>query len=147
MNATGNETATVGLKRFAIGLVIGLVTALFLAPIVWNVRDHLTRAPVAIPNEQIAGLKLLAQKFTGPRYFQPEDTENKNASVPEKYYISIASAKRQLEHVALERKLSDEQVSRVNAIIEQITEPPPSRVLGQNSVNVLRLNLALDELR
>jgi K+-transporting ATPase c subunit len=146
MNATASQTGTVGLKRFAIGLVIGLVSALFLAPIVWNVRDHLVRAPVAIPNEQIAGLKLLAEKFTGPRYFQPEDMESKSASAPEKYYISIASAKRQLKHIASERKLSDEQVSRVNAIIEQITEPPPSRVLGQNSVNVLRLNLALDEM-
>ncbi len=146
MAATANHPSPTGLKKYAIGLLIGLVIAVFLTPIFWNIHDHLTRVPVPVPDEQIAGLKLLAEKFTGPRYFQPDTTENKSSTVPEKYYVSIASAKRQLEQVALERKLSGDQVSRLNAIIENITEPPPSRVLGQNSVNVLRLNLALDEM-
>ena len=146
MAATPNHSNSTGLKKYAIGLLIGLVIALFLAPIAWNIHDHLTRVPVVIPDEQIAGLNLLAEKFTGPRYFQPDTTESNSAAVPEKYYISIASAKRQLESIAMERKLTADQISRLNAVIEKITELPPSRVTGQNSVNVLRLNLALDEM-
>jgi K+-transporting ATPase ATPase C chain len=37
--------------------------------------------------------------------------------------------------------------ARVQALVEQCTERPQLRLLGESRVNVLRLNLALDSLQ
>jgi K+-transporting ATPase c subunit len=133
-------------KRKALLIIIyGVLLAIFLAPIVRNIYEHLSQPEIVIPNEQIAGEKLLAQKFTGPRYFQLDPAES--ATSPDRYYITVASAKAQVERVAAERKLTPGDVAKLNAAIEKIAEPPPSRVRGHDSVNTLRLNLALDALR
>jgi K+-transporting ATPase c subunit len=132
-------------KRKTLLIIYGVLLAIFLAPIVRNIYEHLSQPEIAIPNEQIAGEELLAQKFAGPHYFQLDPAES--ATSPDRYYITVASARAQVGRIASERKLNDDAVKRLNATIEKIAEPPPSRVRGHDSVNTLRLNLALDALR
>lgn len=134
------------LKKAAIWVICGLLALLFLAPIAFNIYEHLSRPPLVIPDEQLAGQELLAKKFAGPLYFQPEQQD---AAIPpsDKYYITVASARSQAARIAVERKLNAAEVAKLHAIIENITEPPPSRVVGQDRVSTVRLNLALDALR
>ena len=132
-------------KRKTLLIIYGVLLAIFLAPIVRNIYDHLSQPEMVIPDEQIAGEQLLAQKFVGPRYFQPDAGELTTS--PDRYYITVASAKAQVGRIAAERKLNDHTVKSLNAAIEKIAEPPPSRVRGRDSVNTLRLNLALDQIR
>ena len=59
-------------------------------------------------------------------------------------HISVAGARYQVKRVAAARKLG---VDRVEALIDASTERPLLGLLGEPGVNVLRLNLALDELK
>ncbi|MBC3870706.1 potassium-transporting ATPase subunit KdpC [Undibacterium oligocarboniphilum] len=59
-------------------------------------------------------------------------------------HISPAAADYQLERVARVRGIAPE---RVRALVSQYTEDPQFGILGESRVNVLRLNLALDELK
>lgn len=56
-------------------------------------------------------------------------------------HLSPAAAKYQAPRVASERKIA---VEKLNALIDQLTEPPQLGFLGEARVNVLALNLALD---
>jgi K+-transporting ATPase ATPase C chain len=59
-------------------------------------------------------------------------------------HISVAAAHYQVKRVAAARKLS---VDTVEALVEQSTERPLLGLLGEPGVNVLRLNLALEDLK
>ena len=59
-------------------------------------------------------------------------------------HISVAAARYQVQRVATARKLD---AARVEALIEQFTERPLLGWLGEAGVNVLRLNLALDDIK
>ena len=59
-------------------------------------------------------------------------------------HISVANARIQARRVAGARDLSLDQVLR---LVANHTQSRPLGVLGENVVNVLTLNLALDELR
>lgn len=59
-------------------------------------------------------------------------------------HISVASALFQVPRVARERDLGED---RVRALVDRFTEDRPLAVLGEPGVNVVRLNLALDELK
>lgn len=59
-------------------------------------------------------------------------------------HISVASAEYQLSRVARERNLSEEAVQ---ALIDQNTKGRQFGMLGERTVNVLELNLALDQLQ
>jgi K+-transporting ATPase ATPase C chain len=59
-------------------------------------------------------------------------------------HISVAAAHYQVKRVATARKLS---VDTVEALVEQSTERPLLGLLGEPGVNVLRLNLALEDLK
>ncbi len=59
-------------------------------------------------------------------------------------HISIAAAEYQLPRIARLRGLSTDTVE---ALVQRYTEPRQLGVLGEPRVNVLRLNLALDDLR
>ncbi len=58
--------------------------------------------------------------------------------------ISVANAKLQAARVARARGLSKAQVLR---LVDEHTDGRPLGILGEKTVNVLDLNLALDELR
>lgn len=62
-------------------------------------------------------------------------------------HISPEAARYQADRVATARNYSLEQRTKLEAIIGSMTEPRQFGVLGEPRVNVLRLNLALDELR
>jgi K+-transporting ATPase ATPase C chain len=58
--------------------------------------------------------------------------------------ISVDSAMLQVSRVATARGLPP---SAVKALVEQHIEPPQFGILGQERVNVLKLNIALDEVK
>ena len=58
--------------------------------------------------------------------------------------ISLKSAMIQVQRVAAARHLSDQQVIE---LIQQYTLKPTFGVLGQERINVLELNLALDQIK
>ena len=58
-------------------------------------------------------------------------------------HISVASAMIQVQRIATARGLPE---SEVKALVDQHIEPPQFGVLGQEKVNVLKLNLDLNEL-
>ena len=114
--------------------------------------DHLaslsrTKPSLVIPDEEAAAFKLLAQKFTGPRYFQPNASRTQPShSGTAEPRISAADARLQVKRIAAERNLGPDVETKLNALIERLTEPSPSRVVGEPEIKLLRLNLALDEL-
>ncbi|MFA4837764.1 MAG: potassium-transporting ATPase subunit C, partial [Dehalococcoidia bacterium] len=58
--------------------------------------------------------------------------------------ISIAAARYQVSRVARYRGLSED---KVQALVDRFTEGRQFGILGEPRVNVLRLNLALDEMK
>jgi potassium-transporting ATPase KdpC subunit len=59
-------------------------------------------------------------------------------------HISPGAARFQAARIAGARRLP---LDRIEALVERLTEPPQFGFLGEPRVNVLRLNLALDQLR
>jgi K+-transporting ATPase ATPase C chain len=59
-------------------------------------------------------------------------------------HISPEAALSQIARVAAARNMS---IQKVTTLVDQTTEPPQFGFLGESRVNVLRLNLALDQLR
>jgi K+-transporting ATPase c subunit len=108
-------------------------------------RGLLEQAKFEIPDEKAAAFALLAQKFTGPRYFQPGTNQQVHSQDSEPR-ISAADARSQVKRIAAERKLGPEGETNLNSLIKRLTEPSPSRVVGDPEINLLRLNLALDEM-
>lgn len=141
-------------------------------------------------NGQVIGSGLLAQQFTGDKYFWPRPSAGSYATVPSGAsnlgptsqalqsnvtanaaafrtgnklaadapvpadmvftsasgldpHISPESARLQVGRVAAARGVSEDQVK---ALVEKYVEPPQWGVFGEPRVNVLRLNLALDEV-
>ncbi len=85
----------------------------------------------------------LAQKFTGPQYFQVCD---QNDQMPP-LHISAVDARKQMERIIQQRKLAPAAVAQLNLLIENLTLPASAQVAGGDQVNALQLNLALDKLR
>jgi potassium-transporting ATPase KdpC subunit len=139
---------------------------------------------------EVIGSELLAQQFTGDRYFWPRPSAGSYATVPsgasnygptsQKLHDNVATneaafrtgnklapdapvpadmvftsasgldphispeaARLQVARVAAARGLSIDQVKE---LVEKFVEPPQWGFLGETRVNVLRLNVALDEL-
>jgi K+-transporting ATPase ATPase C chain len=59
-------------------------------------------------------------------------------------HISVAAARYQVQRVSTARKLD---AARIEALIELATERPLLGLLGEPGVNVLRLNMALDDIK
>jgi len=59
-------------------------------------------------------------------------------------HLSPEASKFQIKRIAAARGLKEEALE---SLIDQLTEPPSWGVLGRPRVNVLKLNLALQELR
>ena len=139
---------------------------------------------------KVAGSELLAQQFTGPKYFWPRPSAGSYATVPSGAsnlgptrgalqtnvlnnakafrdgnklaadapvpadmvftsgsgldpHISPEAARLQIARIAAERTTD---VARVTALVEKSIERSQWGFLGEPRVNVLRLNLALDQL-
>lgn len=127
------------LGLYAVALV---VLFLFFSGVAHFMRSHREGQKTSIPDEKVVAERLLAEKLTGPRYFKLGES---TVETPHPY-LSSFQARQQIEGVAKERGLDAEGVKKVEALIDQLTEPPPSRAIGTDRVNVWRLNLALDEL-
>lgn len=61
-------------------------------------------------------------------------------------HISLRSANLQVERIAQVRKLDDAQLQQLLKLIGGLTEKPQFTLLGEGRINVLKLNLALDQL-
>ena len=123
----------------AASAVVGL--AIGGAALLWRAQHE----QFVIPDERAAAAALLAQKLSGPRYFRPPvRTPDLRNGEP---FISVAGALAQVDRVATERHLDAERTAKVLKLIDRLAESPKSRMVGEPSVNLLRLNLALDELR
>ena len=85
----------------------------------------------------------LAQKFTGPQYFQ---VCGQSEQMPY-LYISAADARTQMSRIVQERRLAPEAASQINQLIEKLTVPASAHEVGIEHVNALLLNLELDKLR
>ena len=103
---------------------------------------------LVIPNEKAVALAKLAEKFTGPGYFHqgPDDPRPLVVTGQGDIYITATNAWAQEARVVHERHLNPEAAAKVHRLIEWLTEPPPSR-FSTERVNMVRLNLALDELK
>jgi potassium-transporting ATPase KdpC subunit len=126
-------------------------------------------AQVAFPRQANGDATLLAQKFTGDKYFWPRPSACDYATVPSGASnlgptsavlqsnivahgtasgggldpdITPEMARSQIERVAKARGLP---VEKVTGLVERCIEPPQLGFLGEPRVNVLKLNLALDE--
>jgi K+-transporting ATPase ATPase C chain len=98
---------------------------------------------VPIPDEKAAAQELLEAKLSGPMYFQLGES---SAELPSPY-ITPAQARAQMDRVIGERHFDAAQREKVEVLIKELTEPSPSRMVGTERLNALRLNLALDEMK
>ncbi|QIF00661.1 potassium-transporting ATPase subunit C [Roseimicrobium sp. ORNL1] len=98
---------------------------------------------VPIPDEKAVAQELLEAKLSGPKYFQLGES---SAELPSPY-MTPAQARMQLGRVVNERHLDAVKRERLENLIKELTEPSPSRMVGTERLNALRLNLALDEMR
>lgn len=106
---------------------------------------HTTRDRLVIPDEKVTAALLLERKLTGPEYF------HRNAAArlagDGEIHISLRSVQAQIPRIVQARNLNVEQAAKVERLVEKLAEPSPSRVVGETTINLLRLNLALDEIR
>jgi hypothetical protein len=94
------------------------------------------------PDEARTASILLAGKLSGPGYFKFE-SENKDIVFP---FISRSSAKAQVDRIVRERGFTPEITQRLEQLVDGLVQEPSSRMTGQEMVDGLRLNLALEEL-
>ena len=107
---------------------------------------------LVIPDEMTVAVERLAGALTGARYFQVEPGEARDAAgvptaSPPAPHIIPAAARRQVERIAKERNFTPENTAKLHKLIDRLTETPKSRAIGEDHVNLLRLNLALDVLK
>jgi K+-transporting ATPase ATPase C chain len=142
-------------------------------------------------NGAVVGSELLAQQFTGDKYFWPRPSADSYATVPSGAsnlgptsqalqsnvtanaaafragnklaagatvpadmvftsgsgidpHISPEAARLQIARVAASRGLAE---SDVKVVVERFVEPPQWGVFGEPRVNVLKLNVAMDDLQ
>lgn len=96
-----------------------------------------------LPDEKKAAMELLTETQTGPRYFRVTG----DAAKPDEQglvWIDPAAARDQVDGILKERKLNAPAKGKILKLIEEASEPQPSRVVGGERINLARLNLALD---
>lgn len=107
---------------------------------------------LVLPDEKVAAARLLAKQLSGPRYFEVpagdmRDVDGVTVPSSPEPHITVVAARSQVERIAKERHLDAEGTARVESLIQSLTETPSSRLIGSDHINLLRLNLALDELK
>ncbi len=141
--ARTTNNSSVHLRVWAVYLTALGLLLLFFALIARFAKNRDSTEEFKIPDDVHAARELLAQNFTGPQYFQIGEEKS-----PVPYpYISVVDARTQMTRIIQERKLTPETAAQLNQLIEKMTVPASSRVVGIDHVNALQLNLALDKLR
>jgi potassium-transporting ATPase KdpC subunit len=123
-------------------LLTTMVVAVAVAGIV-KFRGHRAVRPVSTREEIAVAERLLVDKLSGPRYFNAPASGIPEEGGP---WIDAKDARSQVERVVAERKLGPEGHRKVEQFIEKLTEPYPSRMVGGERINLLRLNLSLDAI-
>jgi potassium-transporting ATPase KdpC subunit len=96
----------------------------------------------SIPDEKRVAMIELENKQSGPGYFHAEpDTQPDEEGVS---WIEPDKAAAQIDRVLRERKLEEGEREKLTKLINEVSEPHPSRTIGGNRVNLARLNVALD---
>jgi len=171
-------------------IVAGVAYPLIMTGVAQLLFRHQANGSLIERNGTVVGSELLAQQFTGEKYFWPRPSAGGYATVPSGAsnlgptsqalqsnvtanatafrtsnklaadapvpadmvftsgsgldpHISPESARLQIGRVATARGMSPD---RLGALVERFVEPAQWGVFGEARVNVLRLNLALDEL-
>lgn len=119
-----------------------MVVAVAVAAIV-KYRAHRAVRPVSTREEVVVAETLLAEKLSGPRYFNAAISGIRDEGGP---WINVTDALSQVSRVAGERMLGPEGIREIRRLIEKLTEPHPSRMVGGERINLLRLNLSLDSV-
>ena len=130
-------------KRSILLATVVALLAIGIAGFVWFRNDRSFK----IPDEKKVGVALLAETLTGPRYFQEPEHPSEFLRGEGGPWIAPEDAKNQVERVARERGYEARQAEKLEKLIEKLTEPHPSRVMGGERIQLVRLNLALDQLK
>jgi len=131
--------------KLGTALLVLLLAALAVGGTLLLQRAQPQRLP--IPDEKAVAADLLAQKLSGPRYFQRATPDQPPSTRSGEWTITVDDALAQMERVVTERRLDAQGAAKVRRLINQLATPPRSRMTGEDSINLLRLNLALDEIR
>lgn len=139
-------------RRLLTIIALGSVVMLAIILIITESQTLHDQNGLVIPDETAVAVERLAKSFTGPRYFQATAGERLDASgapssAPVVSHISATAARRQIDRIAAERQLSPAAKAQAEKLIGRLTESPRSRVIGEDHINLVRLNLALDELK
>jgi len=171
-------------------VVTGILYPVVVTVIAQTAFPHQANGSLIEKDGKVVGSELIAQQFTGNKYFWPRPSAGGYATVPSgasNYgptskklqdavngfadalrkahklpadapvpadlvftsasgvdpHISPEAARFQIARVAAERGLSEDQVKD---LVEKFVEPRQWGFLGEPRVNVLKLNLALDDL-
>jgi potassium-transporting ATPase KdpC subunit len=171
-------------------IIAGIAYPLLMTGVAQLLFHDQANGSLIVRDGQVVGSELIAQQFTGDKYFWPRPSAASYATVPSGAsnlgptsqalqsnvtanaaafrtgnklaadapvpadmvftsasgldpHISPEAARLQIGRVATARGISADDVK---ALVEKFVEPPQWGVFGEPRVNVLRLNLALDEL-
>ena len=95
-----------------------------------------------VPDEKRVAMIELEKMQSGAGYFHAEpDTQPDEGGIR---WIEPDKAAAQIDRVLSERKLGESERERLTKLINEISEPHPSRTIGGNRLNLARLNVALD---
>jgi len=127
---------------------------------------YFTSRPSAIGNNPLpsggsnlglTSAKLKAQVTERKNKFIAFNQLDKNAEVPSEMlfasasgldpHISPEAAGLQINRIAKARNFSNVQTQKLKTLVDQMSEGPQLMCLGENRVNVLLLNIALDKLK
>jgi K+-transporting ATPase ATPase C chain len=126
------------MKRLIPFFLAGLMLA-GIAAVWWFGKDG---DEASIPDEKRVAMIELGDKQTGPGYFHAE--EGAQPDEQGVLWIEPDKAAGQIERVLRERKLADGERENLTKLINEVSEPYPSRTIGGSRVNLARLNVALD---
>lgn len=122
------------LRTFLVGLILGGLGATW-----WFTRDDAE----PLPNERKVAMERLVESQSGPEYFHRHDhavTQDEDGVV----WIDAAAAREQVDRIVAARKGDKDMKKRIHKLVDEASEPHPSRTVGGERVNLARLNLALD---
>ena len=130
-------------RSIILAITIAFLFAIGVASFVWFRNDRSFK----ILDEKKVGVALLAETLTGPRYFQEPEHPAEFLSGEGGPWIAPEDAMKQAGRVAQERRYDAAQTEKLKTLIEKLTEAHPSRVIGGDRIQLVRLNLALDQLK